>query len=281
MTQRFFTVLTQQGAAADANAKALGQNLQLSHYAVGDGGGINYAPDAETLINATSLVNEVYRGAINELRVDPNNPARYYVEGIVPVAVGGWTVREAGWFLSDGTLYAVTKFPPSYKSIPSDGAATELPIRTYIATGSTDTVELKIDPTVVLATRSYVENVYQSLDKRDLLQPLSQNTQTKASYSYLFDAPDLTAVLPNTEGLAPFSTVKFRRSPGVKSGTLVPFDFNADSESRIEGDSPATNLLIEDIEGVLHTDTQIIYSTPEAITATLNKNLDWEITRGS
>lgn len=279
MAQRFFTVVTQLGAAADANAKALGQNLQLSHYAVGDGGGVSYEPDAETLKNATSLVNEVYRGAINELRVDPNNPARYYAEGIVPVAVGGWTVREAGWFLSDGTLYAITKFPPSYKSLPADGAATELPVRTYIATGSTDTVELKIDPTVVLATRHHVENVYQILDERYLAQPLSQNTQTQASYSYLFDEPDLTAVLPNTDGLAPFSTVTFRRSPGVSRGTLVPFDLTA--ESGTESETASTNLLIEDTNGVLHTDTHIIYSTPESITATLNKHLDWEITRGS
>ncbi len=273
MTQRFFTIITDVGAAADANAKALGQNLQLTHFAVGDGGGSDFNPDVETLKQTNSLVNEVHRGAINELKIDPTNPARYYAEGVVPVSVGGWTVREAGWFLSDGTLYAVTKFPPSYKSIPSDGAATELPVRTYIATGSTDTVELKIDPTVVLATRQYVDNFYQILDTRYGLKPLSLNNQTEASHTYLFDEPNLTGVLPNIEGLAPYVTVKFKRSLGVQNGTLVPFDFNEAN--------PVTNLIIEDTDGVLHTDTEIIYSTAEPITATLNKNRDWEITRGS
>ncbi|MCY7297560.1 phage tail-collar fiber domain-containing protein, partial [Alteromonas sp. a30] len=67
MTQQFFTIVTDIGAAADANAKALGQHLQLTHFAVGDGGGADFAPDVETLKKATSLTNEVFRGPINEL----------------------------------------------------------------------------------------------------------------------------------------------------------------------------------------------------------------------
>ncbi|WP_372941434.1 phage tail protein [Shewanella sp.] len=167
MSQTYFTILTAAGAAAEANAKALGQTLQITQFAVGDGGGASYDPDVETLRASTELVNELYRGAVNELAVDPDNPARYYAEGVVPVAVGGWTVREAGWFLADGTLYAVTKYPPSYKSVPADGVSTELPVRTYLATGSTDTVTLKIDPTVVLATRDYVDGKVKRIEITD------------------------------------------------------------------------------------------------------------------
>ncbi|WP_268411980.1 hypothetical protein, partial [Alteromonas sp. a30] len=125
------------------------------------------------------------------------------------------------------------------------------------------------------------------LDARDVPKPLSESQQTQISHCYLFDAPNLTAVLPSTEGLAPFSTVTFKRALSVKSGTLIPFDFNSGAElgagfeSGTENTSSVTNLLIEDSDGVLHTDTQLIYSTPEAITATLNTQLDWEITRGS
>lgn len=168
MTQQFYTVLTNAGAAALANASVLGQGISLTEFAVGDGGSDTFNPDAQTMKGFSALTNELYRGAINELIVDPENSARYYAEGVVPLAVGGWTVREAGWFLDDGTLFAVTKYPPSYKSIPADGVATELPVRTYIATGSTDTVELKIDPTVVLATRAYVSNSISALTKADV-----------------------------------------------------------------------------------------------------------------
>jgi phage-related tail fiber protein len=155
---QFFTILTLSGAAALANGMALGQAVNITSFKVGDGGGAAYDPTIEQLKASTSLVNPVYTGAINELQQDPENPARYYIEGVVPVNKGGWTVREVGWFLENGEMFAVTKFPPSYKSIPADGAATELPIRTYLAIGSDTNVTLKIDPTVVLATRNFVDN---------------------------------------------------------------------------------------------------------------------------
>lgn len=155
---QFFTILTRSGAAALANGMALGQAVHITSFQVGDGGGAAYDPTLEQLKASTALVNPVYTGAINELKQDPENPARYYIEGVVPVNKGGWTVREVGWFLENGEMFAVTKFPPSYKSIPADGAATELPIRTYLAIGSDANVTLKIDPTVVLATREFVDN---------------------------------------------------------------------------------------------------------------------------
>jgi phage-related tail fiber protein len=158
MTQQFFTVLTNVGAAALANSISLGQDLAITSFAVGDGGGAAYSPTVEQLKAATDLVNKTYSGAVNELKKDPDNPARFYIEGVVPVDKGGWTVREAGWYLANGELFAITKFPPSYKSVPADGAATELPVRTYIATGAVDNVVLKIDPTIVMASRSYVDS---------------------------------------------------------------------------------------------------------------------------
>lgn len=160
MSQQYFTTLTEVGAAALSNAISLGRPVVLKEFSVGDGGGASYDPTVEELKKSNSLQNETYRGGINEINVDPDNSSRFFAEGVVPVDVGGWTVREAGWWLDSGILFAVTKFPPSYKSIPSDGAATELPIRTYIATGAVDDVELKIDPTVVLATRGYVDRSF-------------------------------------------------------------------------------------------------------------------------
>ncbi|WP_108945644.1 phage tail protein [Shewanella halifaxensis] len=167
MTQKYFTVLTLAGIAALANSPVLGQPVVVTHFSVGDGGGVLYDPDVEELKASTELVNEVYRGAINELKLDPKNSARHYIEGVVPVSEGGWTVREAGWFLEDGTMFAVTKYPPSYKSIPEDGVVTELPVRTYIATGGIDNVQMKIDPTVVLATRDYVEELIGNHEHND------------------------------------------------------------------------------------------------------------------
>ncbi|MGI2144449.1 phage tail protein [Shewanella frigidimarina] len=169
---QFFTILTRSGAAALANGMALGQAVHITSFQVGDGGGAAYEPTLEQLKASTALVNPVYTGAINELKQDPENPARYYIEGVVPVNKGGWTVREVGWFLENGEMFAVTKFPPSYKSVPADGAATELPIRTYLAIGSDANVTLKIDPTVVLATREFVDNKTSRLAHKLYLNPV-------------------------------------------------------------------------------------------------------------
>lgn len=167
MTQQFYTVLTNIGAAALSNALALGRDVVVTNFAVGDGGGPGFDPTVEDMKAAEDLVNRVYAGAINELKVDEENPARYFIEGIVPVDVGGWTVREAGWYLENGDLFAITKYPPSYKSVLSDGAATELPIRTYVATGAVDNIQLKIDPTVVLATQDFAKRVVESHNSSD------------------------------------------------------------------------------------------------------------------
>lgn len=180
MTQKYFTTLTEVGLASLTNSTVLGQPLNISHFAVGDGSGSAYNPDAETLKQATKLVNEVYRGAVNNLEIDENNNSRYYIEGVVPVTEGGWTVREAGWFLDDGTLFAVTKFPPSYKSLPEDGAATELPVRTYLAIGVADNIQLKIDPTVVIATRSFVVDAFN--DHKNEANPHSQYQLTAPNF---------------------------------------------------------------------------------------------------
>jgi phage-related tail fiber protein len=172
MTQQFFTVLTNVGAAALANSIALGLDLTITSFAVGDGGGAAYNPTVEQLKLATDLANVTYSGGVNELKKDPDNPARFYIEGVVPVAVGGWTVREAGWYLDNGTLFAITKFPPSYKTVPADGAATELPVRTYIATGAVDNITLKIDPTIVLASRKYVDQSVSRFAHKLFLNPV-------------------------------------------------------------------------------------------------------------
>lgn len=186
MTQKFFTVLTHTGAAAISNALALGRDVVVTRFAVGDGGGPEFDPTVEEMKASTDLVNSCYDGAINQLKVDENNPARYFIEGIVPVDVGGWTVREAGWYLENGDLFAITKYPPSYKSVLSDGAATELPVRTYVATGAVDNIQLKIDPTIVLATRQYVGTEIAEFSKIILLDG---DNQLKVGRKHRFLSP--------------------------------------------------------------------------------------------
>ncbi|HEA1362632.1 TPA: phage tail protein, partial [Escherichia coli] len=54
MSTKFYTLLTDIGAAKLASAAALGVPLKITHMAVGDGGGTLPTPDAKQ----TALVNE-------------------------------------------------------------------------------------------------------------------------------------------------------------------------------------------------------------------------------
>ena len=57
MSTKFYTLLTDIGAAKLASAAALGVPLKITHMAVGDGGGALPTPDAKQ----TALVNEKRR----------------------------------------------------------------------------------------------------------------------------------------------------------------------------------------------------------------------------
>jgi len=56
MSQKFYTLITQQGAALLANATALGIPLKLCKMAVGDANGSATTPDA----SQTKLIHEVF-----------------------------------------------------------------------------------------------------------------------------------------------------------------------------------------------------------------------------
>lgn len=153
MTAKFFAILTNQGAAALANATALGTRVDLTHIAVGDGGGVLPTPDAAQ----TALKGEKRRAAINLLTIDPGNDSQIIAEQIIPENEGGWWIREIGLFSADGTLIAVANCPETYKPQLQEGSGRTQTIRMVLIISSTEAVTLKIDPSIVLATRQYVD----------------------------------------------------------------------------------------------------------------------------
>ncbi|SMB57396.1 Phage tail fiber repeat protein [Serratia proteamaculans] len=153
MTAKFFAILTNQGAAALANATALGTRVDLTHIAVGDGGGVLPTPDPAQ----TALKGEKRRAAINMLTIDPGNDSQIIAEQIIPENEGGWWIREIGLFSADGTLIAVANCPETYKPQLQEGSGRTQTIRMVLIVSSAEAVTLKIDPAVVLATRQYVD----------------------------------------------------------------------------------------------------------------------------
>ena len=154
MSTKFYTLLTEIGAAKLASATALGVPLKITHMAVGDGGGALPTPDAKQ----TALVNEKRRAALNMLYIDPQNSSQIIAEQVIPENEGGWWIREVGLFDESGALIAVGNCPESYKPQLAEGSGRTQTVRIVLITSSTDNITLKIDPAVVLATRKYVDD---------------------------------------------------------------------------------------------------------------------------
>ncbi|QDD91322.1 phage tail protein [Pseudomonas oryzihabitans] len=153
MSQTYYAILTAIGEAKLANAAALNTTLKIAKMAVGDGGGAVPTPTR----TQTALAGEWYRAGLNTLIVDPNNGSQIIAELVIPEATGGNWIREMGLYDSDGNLIAVANTPPSYKPQLAEGSGRTQVLRMILVVSSTSSVELKIDPSVILATRQYVD----------------------------------------------------------------------------------------------------------------------------
>lgn len=152
MTAKYFAILTNYGAAQLANAVALGTQINISAMAVGDGGGTLPVPDPAQ----TKLIRENRRAAVNQVSIDEKNPNFIIAEQVIPENEGGWFIREIGLFDDKGGLIAVGNAPETYKPNLQEGSGRTQVIQIVLMVSSTQAITLKIDPSVVLATREYV-----------------------------------------------------------------------------------------------------------------------------
>lgn len=171
---KYFALLTKLGENLLAQATALGTKLELNQMAVGDGGGSLPTPDT----NQTKLIAEKRRAAINTLFIDDKNKNQIIAEQIIPEQDGGWWIREIGLFDKTGNLIAVANCPETYKPQLAEGSGRTQAIRMILVVSHTESVTLKIDPSVVLATRKYVDDLITALDIK--LQKQIDNKVNKA-----------------------------------------------------------------------------------------------------
>ena len=177
----YYTLLTDAGIAYETACKAAGTPIKLSQISVGDGGGAEYNPAA----TATALKREVWRGPLNALFQDETNPSWLLAEVTIPSDVGGWYVREAGLWTDTGILYAIVKYPESFKPVlATSGSGKEFYIRSIFETSNAELVTLLIDDTVVKATRAWVAGyVADELAKLDRKQSVRVATTANIALS--------------------------------------------------------------------------------------------------
>ncbi|MDY7584348.1 phage tail protein [Pseudomonas sp. CCI3.1] len=150
---QFMAILTAVGEAKQASADALGVPWTFTQMGVGDANGGDPQPSRTQI----KLINECRRAPLNQVKVDPKNPSVIIAEQVIPEDVGGWWIREIGLYDGDGDLVAVANCAPSFKPLLAQGSGKTQVVRMNFIVTSSANVTLKIDPSVVLATRQYVD----------------------------------------------------------------------------------------------------------------------------
>ncbi|APB51359.1 phage tail protein [Klebsiella pneumoniae] len=146
--KKFSAILTGAGEAALAAAALSGVPVGFSVMAVGDGGGSLPEPNPEQ----TQLVNEVYRAPLNRLIIAEQGANIIRAEMLIPAQAGGFWLREAALYDDAGVCLAVANLPESYKPQLTEGSGRLHSVNLWIAVNNTADVELKADPSVILAT---------------------------------------------------------------------------------------------------------------------------------
>ncbi|HAK7697085.1 TPA: phage tail protein [Salmonella enterica] len=245
MDNEFYTLLTDRGMAKIASALADKKQIHLQKMAVGDGGGQYYEPTA----SQTNLRHEVWRGEMNTLTVAPNNPNWLIAELVLPEEVGGWYVREVGVFDNEGELIAIGKFPESYKPLLPGGCGKQVCIRLIMEVSNTTAMTLTVDPSIVLATRDYVDA---RLDEHEHSTNHPDATLTQKGFTQLSNATDsddeTKAATPKAVKAAMAEarnhTHTWNQITGVPDGTLtqkgiVQLSSATDSTSTTEAATPS------------------------------------------
>lgn len=250
MDNEFYTFLTDRGMAKIASALADKKQIHLQKMAVGDGGGQYYEPTA----SQTKLRHEVWRGEMNTLTVAPNNPNWLIAELVLPEEIGGWYVREVGVFDDEGELIAIGKFPESYKPLLPGGCGKQVCIRLIMEVSNTTAVTLTVDPSIVLATRDYVDT---RLDEHEHSTNHPDATLTQKGFTQLSNATDsddetkaatpkaVKAAMDKASAAAPAShTHAWGQITDVPDGTLtqkgiVKLNNATDSTSTTEAATPS------------------------------------------
>ncbi|WP_430735173.1 phage tail protein [Halodesulfovibrio aestuarii] len=145
----FYTVVTDIGLQALGLATTQGQSFSLTQAVVGDGNGLAVIPNK----GMATLVNEVWRGDVAGIKVDPEDPNTLIFEFAIPADTGGFTIREVGLLDENGTLFCIGNFPDTEKPVAADGSVRDLVVRLPLHFENADVVNLVINAAIALATK--------------------------------------------------------------------------------------------------------------------------------
>lgn len=162
-------LLTNAGAAKIATASnAGGTPLHITDFAVGQGVNVDFS----TRLDKQTLVAKRYQGKVESVNlVAPN---KYEIVCVVPVDVGGFTIREFGLIDSDGVLVWVGSLPEVQKPSADNVAAVDYRLKAVVQIDN-PAVSIVVDTNAVTATQSWVNANFAAIghNHQDMLDRLT------------------------------------------------------------------------------------------------------------
>lgn len=242
MTQQYYSLITNNGLLKEAAANAPGGSaIDLTHIAVGDANGTSYNPTGAQ----TALVHEVYRTTLTHVAIDEANPNQLIVEGVINEEIGSFYIREVGIFDSDGQLFAIGKYPETYKSASSTGSGKRLYIRMILGFTNSPQVnliqseDLNNDPNfnanVISAIATINAALAQKLAKAQNLADVEDDAQARANIG-LEIGVNVQAFAANLAALAGLTGAAKKIPYFTGSGQMGIADLFSNKNAVINGD---------------------------------------------
>ncbi len=152
-------MLTKIGIAKFIAARASGNGINLERFKL----------SSQSILpseNITTLEGIVYEANINSKYVDEENDCYVHLECVVPSNVGGFEINAIGIYDAENHLIALGNLPPTYKPRLEQGSAKELMIKVTMELKNASEVVLELNPSVVLASRDFVNKMKLELNLR-------------------------------------------------------------------------------------------------------------------
>ena len=243
----YYALVTTTGLAKLAELP-VGGTLTLTHMAFGNS-------TIDPTEDMTSLHSEQHRCALLNVEVESTNPNHLAAEAVIDSTVGGFWIREVGIYDEDGDLFAVGKYPATYKPETTEGTVKELGVRMILAVSNAEDVIV-----------TYHSGIMQGAANQDLSN-LTPTGQQKFDVKADIASPEFTGTPKAPTATAGTNTTQIATTEFVTAAVAAAISALVDS-------SPAALDTLKELATALGNDANFSTTVTNALAAKAAKTND-------
>lgn len=243
----YYALVTTTGLAKLA-ALPVGETLTLTHMAFGNS-------TIDPTEDMTALHSEQHRCALLNVEVESTNPNNLAAEAVIDSTVGGFWIREVGIYDEDGDLFAVGKYPATYKPETTEGTVKELGVRMILAVSNAEDVIV-----------TYHSGIMQGAANQDLSN-LTPTGQQKFDVKADIASPEFTGTPKAPTATAGTNTTQIATTEFVTAAVAAAITALVDS-------SPAALDTLKELATALGNDANFSTTVTNALAAKAAKTND-------